>query len=74
MRIRLYINRNDRVQPPGLYYGKKQQLRVSDDIWQNDGVGENDWTPVWHQFYNHDKASSSDPWYSLDINKFAVLT
>lgn len=77
MRVRLYINRSDTPFPPGLYYGRGKRLRLCDDIWDNrhnSRVGKVDWKPVWHAFYERDKASSADPWYSLDINKYAVLT
>lgn len=72
MRVRLYISRNDDMMPPGLFSGKgKNKVRISDDIWK---VGEAGWTPLWHQFYNRDKAPPGDPWYALDINKFVTLT
>ena len=75
MRIRLYINREDARERAGLYYGSKKRTRVCGDIWRGTSIriGEG-WTPVWHAFYHRDKASPSDPWYTLDINKFAVLT
>ena len=77
VRIRLYIE--TATENPGLFYGKNR-VRVCDNIWT---TTINNWmtlagdvpeTAAWKIIYKNDKASPAEGFYSLDINKFAMLT
>ena len=63
MRIRLYLKDGDTL---GLYHGKgKHRVKVADSHFV---------PQLWDPIYSRDLAAPSDPWYSLNIQKFAILT
>jgi hypothetical protein len=74
VRIRLYIE--NRGEDPGLYYGSGRK-KICDNKWQITIKSSEKYptpSPIWRHIYQHDLAQASDGWYTLDINKFAMIT